>query len=162
MRIDRATPDDAHAVEALLRHANLPLEGATEALALGVVARDGTDVVAAAARRPLDVVHRDRGKSRIPGLSVDQHRGHPPRAKTFKASGCIACRRDEHAEGALLLEVHEFDPAKRRSPELLRLLGDRGFTYAVTHVTPLPWRQPRAASWRAATSSPASPRRRGA
>jgi FkbM family methyltransferase len=43
---------------------------------------------------------------------------------------------------ALLLEVHEFDPAKRRAPELLQLLGDSGFTYAVTHVTPLPWRQP--------------------
>ena len=45
--------------------------------------------------------------------------------------------------GALLLEVHEFDPSKRRSPALLQLLGDSGFTYAVTHVTPLPWRQPR-------------------
>jgi FkbM family methyltransferase len=44
---------------------------------------------------------------------------------------------------ALLLEVHEFDPARRRSPGLLQLLGDSGFTYAVTHVTPLPWRQPR-------------------
>jgi FkbM family methyltransferase len=44
---------------------------------------------------------------------------------------------------ALLLEVHEFDPTRRRCPELLQLLGDSGFTYAVTHVTPLPWRQPR-------------------
>jgi FkbM family methyltransferase len=43
---------------------------------------------------------------------------------------------------ALLLEVHEFDPRQRRCPELLQLLGRCGFTYAVTHVTPLPWRQP--------------------
>jgi amino-acid N-acetyltransferase len=49
MLIDRALRDDTTAVEALLREANLPLEGAAEALTLGVVARDGPDVVAAAA-----------------------------------------------------------------------------------------------------------------
>lgn len=43
---------------------------------------------------------------------------------------------------ALLLEVHEFDPGQRRCPALLQLLGRQGFTYAVTHVTPLPGRQP--------------------
>ena len=42
---------------------------------------------------------------------------------------------------AMLLEVHEFDPARRRSPEVLQLLGEAGFSYAVTHVTPLPWRE---------------------
>lgn len=49
MRFDRATVDDVVAVEALLSEAGLPLEGATEALSLGVVVRDGPDVVAAAA-----------------------------------------------------------------------------------------------------------------
>jgi len=49
MRIDRATTGDTAAVEALLREAHLPLEGAAEALSLGVVARDGREVVAAAA-----------------------------------------------------------------------------------------------------------------
>jgi len=44
---------------------------------------------------------------------------------------------------AVILEVHEFDPAKRRGPELRQLLADSGFTYAVGHITPLPWRQPR-------------------
>jgi FkbM family methyltransferase len=39
---------------------------------------------------------------------------------------------------ALLLEVHEFNPDRRNTPELLRLLSERGFTYAVTHVTPQP------------------------
>ena len=49
MRIERAAPADTPAVEALLAAAGLPLEGAAEALALGVVARDGEAVVAAAA-----------------------------------------------------------------------------------------------------------------
>jgi FkbM family methyltransferase len=44
---------------------------------------------------------------------------------------------------ALLLEVHEFDPRQRRSPDLRQLLESAGFAYAVTHVTPLQARQPR-------------------
>lgn len=44
---------------------------------------------------------------------------------------------------AILLEVHEFDPTRRRCPELLQLLDRCGFAYAVTHVTPLPDRAPR-------------------
>jgi FkbM family methyltransferase len=61
-------------------------------------------------------------------------------AETAVLSDCAGVL--DHVE-ALLLEVHEFDPARRRCPELLQLLADRGFTYAVTQVTPLPWRQPR-------------------
>ncbi|MFN8631113.1 MAG: GNAT family N-acetyltransferase [Chloroflexota bacterium] len=49
MDIARATPSDAEAVEALLRDAGLPLEGAREALGLGVVGRQDGRVVAAAA-----------------------------------------------------------------------------------------------------------------
>lgn len=49
MRIARATPGDAPSVEALLAAAGLPLEGAREALACGVVARRGETVIAAAA-----------------------------------------------------------------------------------------------------------------
>lgn len=49
MRIERATAADAPAVEALLRAADLPLEGAAEALSLGVIGREGDAVVAAAA-----------------------------------------------------------------------------------------------------------------
>jgi len=41
--------------------------------------------------------------------------------------------------GALLVEVHEFDPDRRQAPAVLQLLERCGFTYAVTHVTPLPW-----------------------
>jgi FkbM family methyltransferase len=43
---------------------------------------------------------------------------------------------------AILLEVHEFDPDRRRGPELLELLVRSGFAYAMTHVTPLPYRSP--------------------
>ncbi len=49
MEIDWATPADVPAVEALLSAAGLPLEGAREAFALGVVGREGGRVVAAAA-----------------------------------------------------------------------------------------------------------------
>ncbi len=52
MRIERAVPSDTPAVEALLAAAGLPLEGAAEALAMGVVARaDGAIVGAAAVER---------------------------------------------------------------------------------------------------------------
>jgi amino-acid N-acetyltransferase len=49
MDIGRASGSDIPAVEGLLSAAGLPLEGAAEALATGVVARDGGAVVAAAA-----------------------------------------------------------------------------------------------------------------
>ena len=49
MHIERAVPTDVPAVEALLSAAGLPLDGAAEALACGVVARDGDALVAAAA-----------------------------------------------------------------------------------------------------------------
>ena len=49
MPIERATPADVPAVERLLLEAGLPRDGAAEALGLGVVARDGDRVVAAAA-----------------------------------------------------------------------------------------------------------------
>ncbi len=48
MDVERATPSDVEAVGALLRAANLPLDGAAEALRLGVVARDDAGIVAAA------------------------------------------------------------------------------------------------------------------
>lgn len=49
MEVARATPADVPAVEALLSAAGLPLDGARDALALGVVGREGVRVVAAAA-----------------------------------------------------------------------------------------------------------------
>jgi amino-acid N-acetyltransferase len=49
MRIDRATAGDIPAVERLLADAGLPLDGAADALSLGVVGRDGVRIVAASA-----------------------------------------------------------------------------------------------------------------
>jgi len=49
MRIERATPADGPALEALLAAANLPLDGAREAFDRGVVARHGDAIVGAAA-----------------------------------------------------------------------------------------------------------------
>jgi amino-acid N-acetyltransferase len=49
MQVERATEADAAAVEGLLTDANLPLDGAADALVLGVVARADDRVVAAAA-----------------------------------------------------------------------------------------------------------------
>jgi amino-acid N-acetyltransferase len=52
MRVERATPSDVPAVEALLAAAGLPLEGAAEAFENGVVVREGTVIVGAAAVEP--------------------------------------------------------------------------------------------------------------
>jgi FkbM family methyltransferase len=41
---------------------------------------------------------------------------------------------------ALLMDVHEFDPARRRLPSLLDVLTSAGYQYAIDNVTPLPWR----------------------
>jgi amino-acid N-acetyltransferase len=49
MTIERASAADAPAVDALLAAAGLPLEGAAEALSTAVVAREGEQIVAAAA-----------------------------------------------------------------------------------------------------------------
>lgn len=52
MRIERASPADVPAVQALLAAAGLPLDGSAAALRLGVVARDGDTVTGAAAVEP--------------------------------------------------------------------------------------------------------------
>jgi hypothetical protein len=46
-----------------------------------------------------------------------------------------------HAVRAMEIEVHEFDRDRRHGAEIRQLLQDCGFTYAVTHLTPLPLRQ---------------------
>jgi FkbM family methyltransferase len=46
----------------------------------------------------------------------------------------------------LLLDLHEFDPAKRRTPAVFELLADAGFVYSLDDLVPLPWREPRAAA----------------
>ena len=52
MLVERARVADIPAIEALLRSADLPLEGAAAAFASGVVARDDGQIVGAAAIEP--------------------------------------------------------------------------------------------------------------
>jgi FkbM family methyltransferase len=45
---------------------------------------------------------------------------------------------------ALVMDLHEFDPAVRQAPRVLELLARAGFTYAIDEFVPLTWRQPTA------------------
>lgn len=42
---------------------------------------------------------------------------------------------------ALIVDVHEFDPARRRLPGVLALLERAGFSYALSNLMELPWRE---------------------
>ena len=46
--------------------------------------------------------------------------------------------------GALVAELHEFDPGRRRMAGVLDLLGRAGFDYALDDLTPASWREPAA------------------
>jgi FkbM family methyltransferase len=46
---------------------------------------------------------------------------------------------------AIILDVHEFDPQRRRTPEILGLLERAGFRVSMSNVVPLPWRSHRTA-----------------
>ena len=45
---------------------------------------------------------------------------------------------------ALIMDLHEFDPASRQVPRVLDLLARAGFTYAIDDFVPLTWREPTA------------------
>lgn len=49
--------------------------------------------------------------------------------------------------GALILDLHEFDPSVRQAPRVLELLSRAGFDYAIDDFVTLPWRPPLAADW---------------
>jgi len=40
----------------------------------------------------------------------------------------------------LLLDIHEFDPGRRRTPAILSLLDEAGFVYSLDELVPLHWR----------------------
>jgi FkbM family methyltransferase len=42
---------------------------------------------------------------------------------------------------AILLDLHEFDPAHRQTPAIFRLLEQAGFVTSVVQMCPLPWRR---------------------
>jgi FkbM family methyltransferase len=46
--------------------------------------------------------------------------------------------------GALIMDLHEFDPADRQAPRVLELLTRAGFDYAVDDFVSLTWRKPSA------------------
>jgi FkbM family methyltransferase len=48
-----------------------------------------------------------------------------------------------HRVNAMVMDLHEFDPAARQAPRVLERLTRAGFTYAVDHFVALPWREPR-------------------
>jgi FkbM family methyltransferase len=48
-----------------------------------------------------------------------------------------------HRVSALVMDLHEFDPAVRQAPRVLERLTRAGFTYAVDDFVALPWREPR-------------------
>jgi amino-acid N-acetyltransferase len=85
MRIERAAPTDAAAVLALLEAAGLPLEGAADALALGVVAReDGAIMGAAAVER-----HGEAGLLRSV-VVAETHRGTGVGRELVRAAEALA------------------------------------------------------------------------
>jgi FkbM family methyltransferase len=45
---------------------------------------------------------------------------------------------------ALVMDLHEFDPAVRQAPRVLERLTRAGFDYAIDEFVPLTWREPRA------------------
>jgi hypothetical protein len=54
------------------------------------------------------------------------------------------CEPALHHVKALVMDLHEFDPAARQAPRVLELLTRAGFIYAVDDFIALPWREPRA------------------
>ncbi len=47
-----------------------------------------------------------------------------------------------HRVSTLLLDLHEFDPARRQAPTALQLLARSGFSYSIEQFVALPWRPP--------------------
>ena len=59
-----------------------------------------------------------------------------------------------HNVGAMAIEVHEFDPAVRRLPEILGELTEAGFTWSLDECVSVPWLgAPRPSPFAAATVS---------
>jgi len=52
------------------------------------------------------------------------------------------CEPALHRVRAMIMDLHEFDPANRRAPGVLERLTHAGFAYAVDEFVPLTWREP--------------------
>lgn len=56
------------------------------------------------------------------------------------------CRGALGAVRALLVEIHEWEPARRRTGAIVDLLAEEGFVCALSDLVELPWRPPMAAA----------------
>ena len=54
------------------------------------------------------------------------------------------CAQVLHRVKAIVMDLHEFDPAERQAPRVLELLARSGFRYAIDEFVPLSWRDPAA------------------
>ena len=52
------------------------------------------------------------------------------------------CEAVLHRVKALVMDLHEFDPAVRQAPRVLELLTRAGFSYSIDEFVPLTWREP--------------------
>jgi len=98
--------------------------GAIEGTSVGLAAETMTvpsirlrDVIA---RNPIDLLKMD-----IEGAEVTV------------LTDCLTALDNVHA---MILDVHEFDPRHRRTPEVFDLLERAGFRVSMSNVVPLPWR----------------------
>src|SRR4051812_255421 len=80
-----------------------------------------------------DVIERD-ANGRIDLLKLD--------IEGAEEAVLADCEPVLHRVGAIVMDLHEFDPADRQAPRVLELLTRNGFTYAVDEFVPQPWRPP--------------------
>ena len=52
------------------------------------------------------------------------------------------CESVLHRVRAIVMDLHEFDPAVRQAPQVLELLTRSGFSYSIDEFVPLVWREP--------------------
>ena len=52
------------------------------------------------------------------------------------------CEPALHRVRAMIMDLHEFDPANRRAPGVLERLARAGFSYTIDEFVPLTWREP--------------------
>ncbi len=52
------------------------------------------------------------------------------------------CRAALHTVRNMVIDLHEFDPARRRTGQLFDLLAAAGFAFDIRSLSPLPWRAP--------------------
>jgi FkbM family methyltransferase len=98
--------------------------GAIEGTSVGLAA----GAMTVPSMRLRDVIARDR---------IDLMKMDIEGAEVQVLTDCLGALGAVHA---MILDVHEFDPRHRRTPEILGLLERAGFRVSMSNVVPLPWR----------------------